>query len=198
MRPEELIISLYRIGAIRFGDFTLKSGRNSSVYLDVRRIISFPNLLRAAASSLWESLDKRAKTVTHLCGVPYTALPIATCLSLSQEIPMVLRRKEQKTWGMGKTIEGVFKTDDRCLIIEDLITSGSSILETVADLRTAGFTVTDAAFLIDREAGGMQALLEAGIQGHAVFTMTQLLNFLLDLPDLPDKERALIVSYEQG
>jgi len=193
-----LITALYRIHAVRFGDFMLKSGRRSPVYLDVRQIISYPDLLRGTATLLWQSLNSRAKTADRLCGVPYTALPVATCLSLQHNIPMVLRRKEKKTHGTAQLIEGVFDIDQTCLIVEDVVTTGSSILDTAADLRASGLRVTDATLLIDREEGGREALEKAGIHVHCVFTLTEILRALTDATDVSEQDRQKIADALRG
>jgi orotate phosphoribosyltransferase len=128
-----LIHQLYELGAIQFGTFTLKSGIVSPFYIDLRLTISSPPLLRAIA----QALSKATQGISYdlLCGVPYTALPFATALSLQENIPMLLKRKEKKNYGTGKMVEGIFHTNQTCLVIEDIITSGQSILETVDTLQ---------------------------------------------------------------
>lgn len=118
------------------------------------------------------------KNFDILCGVPYTALPIATVISMKTSVPMVMRRKETKNYGTKKVIEGVFKEGNKCLIIEDVVTSGSSILETVKDLNGAGIKCSEALVLLNREQGGSEILKNNGIKMHALFSLSQLMEYL--------------------
>lgn len=129
------------------------------------------------AELLMQYLQK-IKNFDVICGVPYTALPIATVVSIKTSIPMVMRRKEAKDYGTKKLIEGVYKEGDRCLIVEDVVTSGSSILETVKDLNGAGLKCGDAIVLLNREQGGADFLNKNGIQMHALLSLTQLMKYL--------------------
>ncbi|MEZ5315132.1 MAG: orotate phosphoribosyltransferase [Chlamydiales bacterium] len=171
-----LIQQLYEIGAINFGEFTLKSGMLSPIYVDLRLIISYPTLLQEIAEKMWEKVEH--KLFQRVCGVPYTALPIATALSLQQNLPMVMRRKEVKNYGMKKIIEGAFEYGQNCLVIEDLITSGLSIFETIEPLEKVGLKVTDIIVLLDREQGGKQFIEDKGYHLHSLFTMTDFLHAL--------------------
>ena len=187
MNSEQLIHQLYSIGAIKFGEFILKSGAASKLYLDLRQIISHPQLLRAVSFKIGEQIKNVKFDI--ICGVPYTALPIATCISLHQDIPMIMRRKEKKTYGTKQTIEGNYSAGQTCLVIEDLITTGGSILETIADLKEVGLQVKDVAMLIDREQGGKDNLQNKNLSVHAVFGMNEVLKTLLRSPLLNETER---------
>jgi uridine monophosphate synthetase len=176
MQREAIIRKLHTIGAIKFGTFTLKSGIVSPFYIDLRLIVSYPDLLEKIGDFMWEKIqDCRFNLI---CGVPYTALPIATAISLKQGIPMVMRRKETKDHGTKKMIEGKFERGQKCLIVEDLITSGSSIFDTIAPLEEEGLVIHDTLVLIDREQGGKSNLIDKGYQLHSVFTISQVFDIL--------------------
>lgn len=192
MQKKSLIISLYQIGCVQFGEFKLKSGQTSSVYINLRKIISYPDILRTIANAMWEVT--RACSFDVVCGVPYTALPIATCLSLDHQVPMIMRRKEKKDYGTKQLIEGEFKTGQRCLIIEDVITTGGSIMETAADIEAAGLQVTDVAALIDRQQGGKENL-EKKYQTHTLLTLSEILQTLLNSDLLNETERQSIKNF---
>ena len=192
MNNKELILALYKIGALKFGDFTLKSGKSSKIYIDLRQIISYPHVLRSVADTIWQSIQHCKFDL--ICGVPYTALPIATCISLAHDIPMIMRRKEKKAYGTKQQIEGAFQPGQTCLIIEDLITTGSSIMETADELDAVGLRITDTALLIDREQGGKENLLARGYQVHSAFTLRNMLDTLSESTSVPEPERQIIHS----
>lgn len=189
MSNTKLIYTLYQIGAIQFGDFKLKSGQTSSIYLNLRKIISYPDLLRLVAEAIWEKVSDRHFNL--ICGVPYTALPIATCLSLTHSIPMIMRRKEKKDYGTKQMIEGVFQPGERCLIVEDVITTGSSIIETANELEAAGLQIQDVVALVDREQGGKNNL-NTKYKVFTVLSLTDIFNTLLSSKQINSSERYII------
>lgn len=175
----QLAVDLYDVQAVKFGDFKTKIGLTTPVYFDLRVIISYPNLMSKLAKALWTLRDNATK-VSQICGVPYTALPLATLISVDNNIPMLMKRKEAKSYGTKKLIEGAFMPGDNCVIIEDVITSGSSILETIDALKKEQLNVTEAYVIIDREQGGRQNLENHGLKVKCLFCITQLMKYLLD------------------
>lgn len=179
MSVDSLALQLYEMEAVKFGAFTLKSGLVSPIYIDLRVIVSSPQVLASVARHIYQKVE--SLDFNLICGVPYTALPIATAISLTHNIPMVMRRKEAKDYGTKKILEGKFTPGQKCLVVEDLITSGTSILETTEVLESEELFVKDAVVLIDREQGGRGYLHDRGYHLHAVFTLSELLNALQNL-----------------
>ncbi|KAL7642133.1 UNVERIFIED_CONTAM: hypothetical protein RMT77_006693 [Armadillidium vulgare] len=174
---EKCTLELFNIGAIKFGEFALKSGIKSPIYFDLRVIISFPELLKMVADLIWEKMKN--KKFDHICGVPYTALPISTVVSVQHNCPMIIRRKEMKSYGTKKLIEGIYSDGEKCLIVEDVIVSGSSVIETAQVLRKEKLCITDAVVFLDREQGGLKNLEKNGINIESVLSIYEVLNILV-------------------
>ena len=176
MTQESLAVKLFHLGAVRFGSFTLKSGLISPIYIDLRLTISKPELLSRIAHDLYEKV--RTASFDLLCGVPYTALPFAAVMSVQHTISLILQRKEKKDYGTKRMVEGIFQKGDTCLIVEDVVTTGSSILETAGYLREEGLIVNDAVVLVNREQGGEKKLLAQNIRLHSVLTLSEIIEEL--------------------
>ena len=173
--PITLADGLLDAGCVRFGQFTLKSGLTSPIYLDLRRLVSHPDLLADVARAYLTVL--RSLEFDRLAALPYAALPIATAISLQGGWPMVYPRKESKTYGTRVEIEGAFEPGERVVVIDDLATTGGSKFEAIEKLAAAGLEVKDIVVLIDRESGARAALGEAGYRLHSILTLNQLLDY---------------------
>lgn len=177
MHIQVLIHKLFELGAIKFGQFVLKSGQKSPVYIDLRLTISNPKLLVLIAEAMHEKI--RGKQFDLICPVPYTALPIATAISIQHTVPMIMKRKEIKEHGTGRQIEGIYEKNQKCIIVEDVITSGASILETILPLAKEELIIEDIVVLVDREQGGKKFLESKGLKVHPVCSISSIVAELL-------------------
>jgi len=166
---------LLSAGCIKFGDFTLKSGLKSPIYIDLRQIISHPSLLARVAEAYLPILQRL--TFNRLAGLPYAAIPIATAISIAGNYPMIYPRKEAKSYGTKAEIEGEYHAGETAVIIDDLATTGGSKFEAIEKLTGAGLVVKDVVVLVDRQSGAKESLAQAGYSMHAVLTISQLLDY---------------------
>ena len=166
---------LLEAGCIKFGEFTLKSGLTSPIYIDLRRIITTPALLRQIGDAYLPLI--RSLQFDRLAGLPYAAIPIATAVSLAGNYPMIYPRKEVKTYGTKAEIEGDFNPGETALVIDDLATTGGSKFEAIEKLTGAGLIVKDVVVLVDRQSGARESLERAGFRLHAVLTISEMLDY---------------------
>jgi uridine monophosphate synthetase len=166
---------LLEAGCVKFGEFTLKSGLKSPIYIDLRQLVSRPSLLTRVAESYLPILHHL--TFNRLAGLPYAAIPIATAISLQGHYPMIYPRKEVKDYGTKAGIEGEYHAGETVIVIDDLATTGGSKFEAIEKLTAAGLTVRDVVVLIDRQSGAKESLEQAGFRLHAVLTITDLLDY---------------------
>jgi len=164
---------LLEASCIKFGNFTLKSGLQSPIYIDLRQIISYPKLLAQVAQAYLPLLS--TLQFSRIAGLPYAAIPIAAAISLAGNYPMIYPRKEAKTYGTKAEIEGEYHTGETVVVIDDLATTGGSKFEAIEKLTGVGLVVKDVVVLVDRQSGAKESLAQAGYAMHAVLTISQLL-----------------------
>ncbi len=176
MKKEFFILRLHDIGAIKFGEFTLKSGKKSPFYFDLRDMISYPDILNTAVNLIVDKIEDL--DFDYISGIPYTALPIATLVADILDKPLIYARKEEKSYGTKNTIIGKFEKGSKCLIIDDLITSGESIIEISEKFNKEGIETIDFSVLIDRSDNAKQKLSNAGFNLHPIFELDEVIKIL--------------------
>jgi len=184
---------LFDAGCIKFGTFTLKSGLTSPVYIDLRLLASHPSLLREVAHQM--AIPARDLTFDRIAAIPYAGLPIGTAMALEMDRPMIYPRQQVKEHGLRRAIEGEFAPSETALVVDDLITRGTSKLESIAPLEEAGLIVKDVLVLIDREQGGAQELARRGYRLHAVLQFGDILDALKESGRITPDQYADVLAY---
>lgn len=159
-------------GCVKFGQFTLKSGKASPIYLDLRRLVSYPAAMQTVGMAYARLL--RSLEYDHIAGIPFAALPIAVSIGL-QLGQSVIYPRPPKQYGTQATIEGAYAPGQVAVVVDDLATTGETKIEAIDNLKAAGLVVQDVVVLIDRDAGAGKYLAERGYHYHAVVSLRQLL-----------------------
>lgn len=171
MEKENLIELLKECGAIKFGKFKLTSGKESSYYIDIKSAALQPKIL----SKIAEELAKKICGEEKIACIELGAVPIATAVALRTEIPFVILRKEPREHGTGRQIEGELKENESVVVIEDVATTGNSILKVVKAVRERGATVKRAIVVVDREEGAENLLKQNNVELVSLLRVSELL-----------------------
>jgi uridine monophosphate synthetase len=193
---KELSRLLYDIGAVRFGEFVLKDGRTSPFYLDMRVLVSHPNALARVGRALVRSAE--SLEFDRIAGLPYAGLPLAVAMSLIGGTPLIYPRKEAKSYGTQRLVEGEFRAGERALVVDDVITSGGAKLEAIEPLRAAGLVVEDVLVVVERGEEGARALAAAGVRLHSAIRVDVLLRHLLELGSITQEDAARAEKFVRG
>ena len=145
---EKLILDLYNKNCIQFGEFKLKSGKTSPIYINLKNVISYPYILNTIVELLYEKIQ--LLDYTHILGIPYGAIPFSSVLSSKYNIPMLMMRKETKKYGLKKLIEGEYTPSSKLIVLEDTITTGSSLKFFIEQLEKIELTPLSILTICDR------------------------------------------------
>jgi orotate phosphoribosyltransferase len=164
--------ALREADAVLRGEFELSSGRTSDYYVDKYVFETQPEALRVVGRAIAEKVHETG--ADRIGGVALGGVPLAAVASVESGIPYVIARKEAKEYGTANSVEGKLEESDRVVVVEDIVTTGSSAVEAVEKLRAAGATVEDIIVVVDRQEGGRENVENAGLRMHALTTAEEL------------------------
>jgi orotate phosphoribosyltransferase len=173
MQKQELIAALKACGAVRYGDFTLASGKKSKYYIDIKKASTDPKTLKLIARQA--ALRVEEMDVSTVAGVELGGVPLATAVSMETELPLVLVRKAVKGYGTKSRFVGDIKPGDRLVMLEDVTTSGGSVIDAIELVRETGAEVRYVISVVDREEGAKEHLKEISAELLPLVTASDLL-----------------------
>ena len=179
---KEFATFLFEKKIIRFGDFTLASGNKSPYYIDLRLVPSYPHEYRKMIKGLQNLIaeDIGFENFHSLVSVPTGGLMVAASLATEIVKPLIYVRKQAKEHGTGKAVEGVTCQDMKLLMIEDVVTSGGSVINAIKSIKEEKMVVTDAYAIVDRMEGATQALQAEGVKLHSLLTINDIAQILFE------------------
>lgn len=177
---KEFAIFLQRSTAIKFGDFNLSSGKKSAYYIDLRIIPSFPHQFRKMIKHLQNTIAEKIGLDSFDCiaSVPTSGLMIASALAIETVKPLVYIRQKPKDYGTGSLIEGKIIQGTKVLLVDDVGTTGQSLVNAIRALKDAKMIVTDAFVIVNRFEGARELLASEGVRLHEVMDVIQISSIL--------------------
>ena len=178
---KEFATFLHEKGAIKFGDFTLSSGKKSSYYVDLRMVASFPHQFRKMIKHLQNQIIEKVglENFDYIVSIPTGGLVIASSLAFEIVKPLIYVRNKPKEYGTSKSIEGFIERGKKVLMIDDVTTTGGSIISAIELLKEAGIIVSDSFVIINRMEGAAESLEAKGVKMHQltdIFEITKILH----------------------
>ena len=177
---KEFAIFLYKNNIIRFGNFTLASGKNSSYYVDLRLIPSYPHQFRKMIKNLQNLIVEKTGLDDFDClaSVPTGGLVVTSALAIEIVKPLIYVRSKPKEHGTTKSIEGKISAGMKVVMVDDVMTTGTSVLNGINQLKEAGLLVSDLYVIINRLEGADKALSDIGVQTHQLTDILEITDIL--------------------
>lgn len=164
---------LWQIGAVKTGEFRLTSGKISNIYVDLRKLPSYPEAFRRVVQLMTEKAKQYS--FDYVCGIAVGGLPLATAIAYEMSKPLIYARREKKTHGTMKQLEGDYVKGSKILLIDDVATTGGTLIDIIGLLRGEGLEVTKALVVVDRGEGAREALQSIGVSLDSLTTLESIL-----------------------
>lgn len=173
---KEFATFLHQKGIIKFGDFTLASGKKSSYYVDLRLVPSYPHQFRTMIKYLQNNIAESIglNSFDSLVSVPTGGLVIASALAIETVKPLIYVRSKPKDYGTSKSVEGQIHEGMKVVMIDDVATTGGSVVNAIKSLKEASITIEDAYVIVNRMEGADKALKELGVKLHSITNIIQI------------------------
>ena len=177
---KEFAIFLHKNDIIKFGDFTLTSGKNSSYYIDLRLVPSYPHQFRKMVKNLQNLIIEKTglDNFDSLASVPTGGLVVTSALAIEIVKPLIYVRNKPKEHGTTKSIEGKISTGMKVVMIDDVVTTGTSVLNGIKQLKDAGLSISDLYVIINRLEGADKILSDVGVKIHQLTDILEMTNIL--------------------
>jgi len=187
---------LHKIDALKFGVYKLSNGKASPYYVDLRVVPSFPDAFREICDFYSETIEKHIglKNFDRIAAVPITGIPFATQIAYNMKKPFLYVRKGVKLHGRERRVEGILVSGDRVLLIDDLVTTGTTLKQATEAIRAEGGIVTQAVAFLDREEGGREKIEEAGIKLTSIIRISEITNTLYELGAIDTESKKTILK----
>jgi orotate phosphoribosyltransferase len=166
-----LIDILQENNVFKRGKFVLSSGKESDYYIDMKKAITEPNILKTIAELISHAIAN--EDIDKVAGPALGAVPIATAISLEANIPLLMIRKEKKDYGTSKLIEGELVNGDSVIVVEDVTTTGNSLLKAIEAIQSSGGIVKRAFVVVDREEGAIDNFKMKNIELEPLISVSE-------------------------